>query len=63
MGKAVADGPVGQVLAGPLRIYQDKNKIPYRKQVINKSTRVIFGLVKLVICDWIYKNRPYRHKK
>ena len=31
-------------------ISQDKNKIPfYKKQVINKSTRVIFGLVQLII--------------
>ena len=47
--KAVGDGSVGQVLAGPLSISQGKNKISfYRKQVINKSTRVIFGLVQLV---------------
>ena len=46
--KAVADGPVGQVLAGPP--FLKTNKVPfYRKQVINKSARVIFGLVQLVI--------------
>ena len=42
--KAVANGPVDQVLAGT--ISQGKNKVPfYKKQVINKSTRVIFELV------------------
>ena len=47
--KAVADGPVDQVLAGPLFL-KVKNKIPfYNKQVINKSARVIFGLVRLAI--------------
>ena len=47
--KAIADGPVGQVLARPLFL-KVKSKIPfYRKQVISKSTRVIFGLVQLVI--------------
>ena len=44
---AVADDPVGQVLAGPTN---SLNKIPfYKKQVINKGIRVIFGLVQLVI--------------
>ena len=34
-------------------ISQDRNKIPfYRKQVINESTGVIFGLVKLVILQY-----------
>ena len=46
--KAVADGPVSQVLAGPL--FLKVKTIPfYKKQVINKSTRVIFGLVQLII--------------
>ena len=41
--KAIANGPFGQVLARPLFL-----KIPfYKKQVINKSTRVIFGPVQL----------------
>ena len=32
---------------------QGKNKIPfYNKQVINKSARVIFGLVRLVILQY-----------
>ena len=31
-------------------IAQGKNKIPfYRKQVINKNTRVIFGVIQLVV--------------
>ena len=35
---------------GRTTISQGKNKITfYRKQVINKSTRVVFGLVQLVI--------------
>ena len=35
---------------GQTTISQGKNKIPfYKKQVINKSARVIFGLVRLVI--------------
>ena len=35
-------------------ISQGKNKIPfYKKEVINKSIRVIFGLIQVVICDWI----------
>ena len=43
--KAVPNGPVGQVLAGTLFL-KVKTKIPfYKKQVINKSTRVTFGLV------------------
>ena len=47
--KALADGPVGQVLAGP-PFLKTKNKVPfYRKQVINKSAKVIFGPVQLVI--------------
>ena len=38
-----ANSPVGQVLARPLFL-KVKTKFPfYRKQVINKSTRVIFG--------------------
>ena len=46
ISKDTADG---QVLAGPL-FPKVKTKFPfYRKQVINKSTRVIFGLVKLII--------------
>ena len=24
---------------------------------------VVFHVLALIICDWIYKNRPYRHKK
>ena len=43
--KAVANGPLGQVLARPL-VLKVKIKNPfYKKQVINNSTRVIFGLV------------------
>ena len=35
---------------GQTTIFQGKNEIPFfRKQVINKSTRVIFGLVQLVV--------------
>ena len=55
-------------------ISQGKNKIPfYKKKVINKSTRVIFGLVQLIIIimiQWIEKaydevenNRPPTHAK
>ena len=47
--KAVADSPVGWVLAGPL-ILQVKNPF-YRKQVINKSTRLIFVLQYYNIAD------------
>ena len=44
-------------------ISQGKNKIPfYKKQVINKSTRVIFGLVQLVISDRASEKRPSWHK-
>ena len=44
--KTVADDPVGQVLV----ISQGKHKIPfYRKQSINKSTRVMFGPAQLII--------------
>ena len=46
--KVVADSLVGQVLAKPLC----KNKIPfYKKEVIDKSTRMIFGLVQLATVD------------
>ena len=44
MVKAIANDLVGQVLAG-LLLCKVKNKISfYKKQVISKSTRVIFGL-------------------
>ena len=46
--KAVANGLVGQVLAGALFL-KTKTKFHFAKQVINKSTRVIFQLVQLVI--------------
>ena len=47
--KAIADGPVGLILARST-FSQGKNIIPfYTKQVINKSARVIFGLGRLVI--------------
>ena len=43
--KAVANGLVGQILAGPLQ-FSSKNKIPFcKKQVLSKSISVIFGLV------------------
>ena len=46
--EAIVDGPVGQVLARLLS--EGRNTIPiYRKQIINKSTTMIFGLVQLVI--------------
>ena len=46
----VANGPVGQVLDGPLFL-KVKTKFHFTEsmQVIDKSTRVIFGLVQLVI--------------
>ena len=47
--KAVADGLVGLVLAGPT-FTQGKNKILfYIRQVINKSARVVLGLARLVL--------------
>ena len=46
--KAVASSPVGQVLA-ELLFLNVKTILFYQKQVINKSIRVIFGLVQLVI--------------
>ena len=47
--KAVADGPVGPVLAGPT-FSQGKNKILfYARKIINKTAKVIFGLARLVI--------------
>ena len=48
--KAVVDGPVGQVLVGPPFV-KAKTKFHFTesKQLINKSTRVMFGLVQLVI--------------
>ena len=49
IAKAVANGPVGQVLAGPLFLKVKTKFHFYKKQVINKSTRMIFGLVQLVI--------------
>ena len=49
-GKAVADGPVDQVLTTPLAIFEGKSKVPfYKKQVINKSAKEIIKLVKFVI--------------
>ena len=47
-GRSKQSGCSGHSLAGPL--FLGKNKIPfYKKQVINKSTSVVFGLVQLVI--------------
>ena len=48
--KAVADSPVGQVLARPL-FPKVKTKFHFIKsmQIINKSTRVIFVLIQLII--------------
>ena len=38
---------------GRTTISQGKNKVPfYKKQGINKSSRVIFGLVELVILQY-----------
>ena len=68
INKAVANGPVGQVLARPLFL-KGKNKVPfYKKQVINKSTRVIFGLVQLVILRYsryveVENNLPLTHAR
>ena len=47
--KVTANDPVGQVLARPLFL-KIKTKSHFTKsKVISKSTRVIFGLVQLVI--------------
>ena len=45
--KAVANGLVGQILAGPLFLKVKTNSI--LQKASNKSTRVIFGLVHVVI--------------
>ena len=38
---------------GRTTISQGKNKVPfYKKQTINKSSRVIFGLIQLVILQY-----------
>ena len=51
MSKAVANGLVCQVLAGSL-FQKVKTKLYFtKKQVINKSTRVIFVLAELVTVD------------
>ena len=49
---AVANGPVGQVLARPLFLNLKTNFI-FKKQVINKNTRVIFEFVQFVILQRI----------
>ena len=46
--KAIANDPVGQILAGPLFLKVKQTPF-YKKQAINRSTRMIFGLVQLVI--------------
>ena len=46
--KAIANSPVSQVFAGPLFL-KVKIKFHFTECVINKSTRVIIGLVQLVI--------------
>ena len=47
--RCVGIGPAGPVLAGPLFL-KVKTKVPfYKKQVINRSAGVIFGLVRLII--------------
>ena len=38
--RGVGIGPAGPVLAGPF----------YKKQVINRSSSVIFGLVLIILC-------------
>ena len=50
MTKAIANSTVGQVLAGPLFL-----KVPffYKKQVINKTTRVILDLFSLLYYDTV----------
>ena len=71
--KAVANAPVGQVLAEPLFL-KVKTKFHFTKSkyVINKSTRVIFGVAQLVILhysrkkeyyDEVKNNRPPTHSK
>ena len=46
---------------GRTTISQDKNKIPfYRKQVINKSARVILDLFSLLYYDMLYRKSIYR---
>ena len=35
--KAVANGPVGQVLAGPINVSQGKNKIPFYNMQVKKK--------------------------
>ena len=46
--KAIANGLVGQVFVGPLFL-KVKTKFHFaKKQIINKSTSVIFGLLQLV---------------
>ena len=49
--KSVGTGPAGLVLAGPL-LLKVKLISFYKKQVINKSVKVIFGLVRLVILQY-----------
>ena len=49
---------------GQTTISQGKNKVPFcKKQVIKKSTRVIFGLVQLVILQAIIKKIKNLKKK
>ena len=47
--KAVADGPVGPVLAEPTFTHGKNKVLFYTRQIINKSSRIIFGLSRLVI--------------
>ena len=49
---------------GRITISQGKNKVPfYKKQVINKSTRVIFGLVQLVILRYSRQKKHIQRQK
>ena len=50
--QAIANGMVGQVLAGPLFLRVKQNSL-LQKQVINKSTRVILDLLSLLYYNMV----------
>ena len=49
MGRASRNGPAVPILAGPVYLKVKMKLNFYKKEVLNKSAGVIFGLVRLII--------------
>ena len=49
---AGGNGPAAPVLAGPVFLKVKMKFSFYRKQIINKTASVIFGLIRLIILSY-----------